>query len=66
MELTASGTALIVIDMQNSFCSEEGGCAKAGLPLANLKVAIEPCARLIALARAIRVTVEEESSRSGR
>jgi nicotinamidase-related amidase len=45
MELMASGAALIVIDMQNSFCSDAGGCDKAGLPVENLKVAIEPCGR---------------------
>ena len=57
MELTASGTALIVIDMQNSFCSDTGGCDKAGLPVENLKVAIDPCGRLIAAARKFAVPV---------
>jgi nicotinamidase-related amidase len=51
MELMASGTALIVIDMQNSFCSDAGGCDKAGLPVENLKVAIELCGQLIAAVR---------------
>jgi nicotinamidase-related amidase len=31
MELTTSGTALIVVDMQHSFCSDAGGCHQAGL-----------------------------------
>jgi nicotinamidase-related amidase len=57
MDLTASGTALIIIDMQNSFCSDAGGCDKAGLPVENLKVAIEPCARLIAKAHEFDVPV---------
>lgn len=57
MELMASGTALIVIDMQNSFCSDAGGCDKAGLPVENLKVAIEPCGRLIAVAREFHMSV---------
>lgn len=57
MELTASGTALIVIDMQNSFCSGDGGCAKAGLPVENLNVAIGSCGRLIAAARESDVPV---------
>jgi ureidoacrylate peracid hydrolase len=57
MELTASGTALIVIDMQNSFCSEDGGCQKAGLPVEHLALAIEPCERLITTARDSKVPV---------
>ena len=57
MELTASRTGLIVIDMQNSFCSEDGGCQKAGLPVEHLKVVIEPCKRLIAIARECEVPV---------
>jgi ureidoacrylate peracid hydrolase len=57
MELTASGIALIVIDMQNSFCSDAGGCDKAGLPVENLKVAIDSCGRLIAVAREFDVPV---------
>jgi len=57
MELTASDTALVVIDMQNSFCSYDGGCHKAGLPVEHLKVAIAPCERLIALARDSKVPV---------
>lgn len=57
MELTASGTALIVIDMQNSFCSGDGGCAKAGLPVENLTVAIGSRGRLTAAARESNVPV---------
>jgi ureidoacrylate peracid hydrolase len=57
MELTASRTALIVIDMQHSFCSDTGGCDKAGLPVDNLKVAIGPCGRLIAAAHKVGVPI---------
>ena len=57
MKLTATATALVVIDMQNAFCSENGGCARAGLPVVKLSVAIEPCARLITAAREARVPI---------
>ncbi len=57
MQLTANATALLVIDMQNSFCVEAGGCGKAGFPVARLRGAIAPCAELIALARRAKVPV---------
>lgn len=46
-----SHTALLVIDMQNGFCHEEGSINGIGLPAARLVPAIEPCARLIEAAR---------------
>ena len=57
MELTRDHTALIVVDMQNSFCADDGGCGKPGLPIQNLQAAIEPCVRLIAAARAANIPV---------
>lgn len=57
MELSRDRTALIVVDMQNSFCADEGGCGKPGLPIQNLQTAIRPCVRLVAAARAANVPV---------
>ncbi len=57
MELTRQKTALIVVDMQNSFCADDGGCGKPGLPIQNLQKAIDPCVRLVAAARAAEVPV---------
>ena len=57
MELSRDRTALIVVDMQNSFCADEGGCGKPGLPIQNLQSAIEPCVRLVAAARAANIPV---------
>ncbi len=47
MELTSRATALLVVDMQNGFCSDEGSVNRVGLPTERLKAAIEPCVRLI-------------------
>jgi len=57
MELTRNRAALIVVDMQNSFCADDGGCGKTGLPIQNLQKAIDPCVRLVAAARAAEVPV---------
>jgi ureidoacrylate peracid hydrolase len=57
MTPTAGRTALIVVDMQNAFCTDGGSCAKIGLDVSMLKAAIEPCGRLIAGARAAGVPV---------
>ena len=51
MKLDKKDTALMVVDMQNSFCVDGGGCARVGLPVENLAKAIEPCRQLIACAR---------------
>jgi ureidoacrylate peracid hydrolase len=51
MELTAENTALLIVDMQNGFCHDDGSVNKVGLPAASLRPAIEPCERLIAAAR---------------
>ena len=57
MELTASGTALVVVDMQNGFCEAGGSCGRMGLPTEELRRVVEPCARVIAAARAAAVPV---------
>jgi ureidoacrylate peracid hydrolase len=50
-------TALIVVDMQNAFCTDGGSCAQIGLDVSMLKAAIEPCRRLIDAARVAGVPV---------
>mgnify|MGYP006118278781 FL=1 len=50
-------TALIVIDMQNGFCSEDGSVNAIGLPASRLRVSIAPCARLISSARHAQLPV---------
>lgn len=57
MELSRDKTALIVVDMQNSFCADDGGCGKTGLPIKNLQAAIQPCVKVIAAARAAGIPV---------
>ena len=57
MDLSSDNAALIVVDMQNSFCTPEGACGKIGLPIEKLFDAIEPCERLVAAARAAGIPV---------
>ena len=57
MELSRDRTALIVVDMQNSFCADDGGCGKLGLPIKNLQVAIQPCVRVVAAARSAGIPI---------
>ena len=57
MKLDKKNTALIVVDMQNSFCTEGGGCGQVGLPVEKLFKAVEPCRELIACARETGVSV---------
>lgn len=57
MLLTSDATALIVIDMQNGFCRDEGSIPRIGFDITMLKAAIAPCARLIIAARRARVPV---------
>lgn len=57
MELSRDRTALLVVDMQNSFCADDGGCGKTGLPIQNLQAAIAPCVKLVAAARAASIPV---------
>ena len=51
MNLNPQQAALIVIDMQNSFCKPDGKVAAMGLDTTACGAAIEPCARVIDLAR---------------
>jgi ureidoacrylate peracid hydrolase len=51
MELGREHTALMVVDMQNGFCHDDGSVNKVGLPAARLRPAIEPCVRLRSAAR---------------
>lgn len=57
MELTAENTALLVVDMQNGFCHDDGSVNQIGLPAARLQTAIEPCRRLIAAARRANIPI---------
>lgn len=57
MNLDKDHAVLMVIDMQNSFCSTDGGCARIGMPVTNLIKAVEPCRQLIETARLAGVPV---------
>lgn len=57
MELGATNTALIVVDMQNGFCRDDGSVNQIGLPASALQPAIEPCAHLVKAARQARVPI---------
>lgn len=57
MKLGHDNTALLVVDMQNGFCREDGSVNGIGLPAAALQPAIEPCGRLISAARQAGVPV---------
>ena len=57
MEIQRNATALLVVDMQNGFCRDDGSVNDIGLPAARLQPAIEPCVRLVAAARAAQVPI---------
>lgn len=57
MAPTPGRTALVVVDMQNAFCRDEGSTALLGLDAARLKPAVAPCLRLLEGARALGVPV---------
>ena len=46
MGTPANGTALLLIDLQNSFCDGAGAMAKQGRPIAAMQEAARCCARL--------------------
>lgn len=46
-----TGTALLVIDMQNGFCDPDGSLPQAGFALAGIDVALEETRRLVDAAR---------------
>ena len=57
MKLKIDNTALVVIDMQNSFCKAGGGCSQVGFPTQNLFTAITPCMALVKSARKADVPI---------
>lgn len=57
MELRGLNTALLVIDMQNAFCHQDGSRARLGNDASALAAAIPGCRRLIEAARASKVPV---------
>jgi len=57
MELKTARTALIVIDMQNAFCADDGSLAGAGLDISPLVEAVAPCRELLDSARQAGVPV---------
>ncbi len=57
MNFSAKATALLVIDMQNGFCSDDGSVNRIGLPAVRLRSVVEPCVRLVQAAQAAGVPV---------
>ncbi len=57
MKLDKNNAALVVIDMQNGFCAEGGSCGQVGLPIERLYEPIEPCRKLIDIARQAAVPI---------
>lgn len=45
--LVKDETAMIVVDMQNAFLSDEGSMTKGGMDIAELKKTVEPVVRLV-------------------
>lgn len=57
MTIRRGDTALLVIDMQNSFLAEKGSMAAIGMPHTELQPAVSGCVRLSEAARAAGVPV---------
>jgi nicotinamidase-related amidase len=57
MDPTPGRTALLIVDMQNAFCRDDGSFAKLGFDVSLLKAAIGPCRRLAAAAHQANVPV---------
>jgi len=57
MELNKHKAALIVIDMQVSFCKPEGRVAAIGLDTAACQAVVGPCAEVLQAARAVDMPV---------
>lgn len=57
MQLDKNKAALIVIDMQNSFCKADGLVAAIGLDTTACQAAIEPCSDVLEVARAAGIPV---------
>ena len=51
LKLEAARTAVVVVDMQNDFTAEDGMFARAGIPVAAIRAAVEPTARSLEAAR---------------
>ena len=49
--LEPARTAVVVVDMQNDFAAEDGMFARAGIPVAAIRAAVEPTARSLEAAR---------------
>lgn len=66
--------ALLVIDMQNGFCSDDGGLARAGVDIANQQAVVPRVAELVGLCREAEIPIvwtktvhyPEDASRSAR
>ena len=57
LELDASTTAVMVVDMQNDFCHADGYYAKAGRDVSALAAAVAPVAAFVERARAAGATI---------
>ena len=57
IEKVRINVALLVIDMQNGFCSDNGSVNDIGLPAKRLQPAISPCVKLVAAARNAEVPI---------
>lgn len=57
IEKVRINVALLVIDMQNGFCSDNGSVNAVGLPAKRLQPAISPCVKLVAAARNAEVPI---------
>lgn len=55
MDPTPNRTALLIVDMQNAFCRDDGSFAKLGFDVSMLRAAIGPCQRLVAAAHQVNV-----------
>ena len=51
MQLDSSKAALIIVDMQNSFCHADGRLASVGFDISMCTAATEPCRDVLAMAR---------------
>ena len=50
-------SALIVVDVQNGFCHENGSMSKLGKDVSMCVAVVEPCRRLVEAAHAVDITV---------
>ncbi|WP_168123032.1 isochorismatase family cysteine hydrolase [Paenibacillus sp. HB172176] len=56
--LNPEEAALIVIDMQNDFCHEDGACGRAGMvDIKAFQACVEPIAKLVEQARTLQIPV---------